>query len=122
MNIDETIGANVHQQMWRARVSQVQLAGALGVDQAAVSRRLRGKTPWKASEIMAAAALLGVDITDLYPRTPQTEPSTAAAAGDDTRRYLPSGFRAGTRLATIFGSAVDLNTRIYALRPQPEAA
>lgn len=78
MNIDETIGARVHQQMWRARISQVQLAGALGLDQAAVSRRLRGRTPWRASEIMTAAALLGVDIMDLYPAPGTPTPSETA--------------------------------------------
>jgi transcriptional regulator with XRE-family HTH domain len=88
MNIDETIGANVHQQMWRARVSQTRLAGALGIDQAAVSRRLRGQTPWKASEVMAAAALLGVEIVDLYPPSPVTEPAAAAVSTrENTRQY-----------------------------------
>lgn len=90
MTIDETIGAQVHAAMWRARVSQVQLAGALGLDQAAVSRRLRGRTPWKASEVLSAAALLGVSITDLYPSAPELEPAPAKAVG---QRDIPGGMR-----------------------------
>jgi transcriptional regulator with XRE-family HTH domain len=122
MNIDETIGANVHQQMWRARVSQTQLAGVLGLDQAAVSRRLRGRTPWKASEVLAAAALLGVEVIDLYPQTPTEEVLAAEATKREvTRGYghaaLPHSIR-----ADLAAAAVDLSRQLGALHPELAAA
>ena len=64
---DVLIGEAVHAAMWRARVTQTQLASVLGLDQAAVSRRLRGRTSWKVSEIRLAAALLSVRVADLLP-------------------------------------------------------
>lgn len=64
---DVLIGEAVHAAMWRARVTQTELARVLGLDQAAVSRRLRGRTAWKASEVRRAAALLGVRMADLLP-------------------------------------------------------
>lgn len=67
---DVLIGERIHTEMWRARVPQTQLAQALGLDQAAVSRRLRGRTAWKASEVRRAAALLGVTVASLLPPDP----------------------------------------------------
>lgn len=87
---DVLIGEAVHAAMWRAKVSQTRLAAALGLDQAAVSRRLRGRTAWKASEVRVTAALLGVRVVDLLPVdvddvvTPL--PTTAHREGSDTRR------------------------------------
>lgn len=65
--LDAAIGERVRISMWRARITQKQLADALNVDQAAVSRRLRGRTPWKVTDISAAAALLGISVDDLLP-------------------------------------------------------
>lgn len=61
------IGERVHQHMWREGRTQRQLAGLLGVDQGAVSKRLHGKTDWTAPEVAVAAAWLGVTIADLVP-------------------------------------------------------
>lgn len=86
---DVLIGEAVHAAMWRAHVSQTVLARALGLDQAAVSRRLRGRTAWKASEVRMTAALLGVRVVDLLPAeddlTP-VAPATGRREGSDTRR------------------------------------
>ena len=65
--VNAEIGDRVHQQMWRARITQKQLSEALGIDQAAVSRRLRGRTEWKVSELLTVAGLLGIHPVELIP-------------------------------------------------------
>jgi len=66
-NLNALVGERVHQVMWRQRVTQTELAAALGVDQAAVNRRLRGKTSWKLHEVFKAAEVLGVEVGELFP-------------------------------------------------------
>lgn len=61
------IGERVHTHMWRSGRTQKQLSALLGVTQGAVSNRLRGKTMWSASEILAVAAWIDVPVTDLMP-------------------------------------------------------
>lgn len=63
----QSISANVRAEMARAGVKQTELALALNMPQAAISRRLTDETPWRASEIQAIAALLHVPITALLP-------------------------------------------------------
>lgn len=58
-------GANVRGEMARKGVTQVDLASALGVSQAAVSARLRGVTPFDINELATIAALLGVTVERL---------------------------------------------------------
>jgi transcriptional regulator with XRE-family HTH domain len=72
--IDAEIGARVNDGMFRARLTQKQLGDALQLDQAAVSRRLRGATSWKASELVKLAELFGGSVADLIP-----EPAALAA-------------------------------------------
>lgn len=50
-SLDATIGANVHTLMWRAQHTQTAIAHELGMSQAALSLKLRGKRPWYADEI-----------------------------------------------------------------------
>lgn len=49
------------------RISQVALSGALGIDQASISRRVSGATQWRLSEVVEALAyfstLLGRPVT-----------------------------------------------------------
>jgi transcriptional regulator with XRE-family HTH domain len=66
-DIDTAIGERVHQALWRGRVSQAQAATTLGIDQAAISRRLRGRIAWKASELYDLAELLDIPVTALMP-------------------------------------------------------
>ena len=46
--------------MSSAGVTQQQLASALGVTQAAVSRKVNGRSAWRVNELRVAADLLGV--------------------------------------------------------------
>lgn len=93
--IDSQIGDRVHHEMWRLRITQKQVSDALGVDQAAVSRRLRGRTAWKVSEVFQVARLLGISPTDLLPaelaapapRQPVTRQDVLEELSWTTRRY-----------------------------------
>ena len=69
ITIDEQIGYRVRQALWRSRRTQTELARELGIDQASISRRLRGTVAWRVSDVMAAANLCGVDYLDLLPQT-----------------------------------------------------
>lgn len=80
--VDELIGARVHAAMWRARVTQKQLAAALDVDQGSVSRRLRGRTAWKVSDVVAAAQLCGVDMSELMPTHDELGSAGAVTRGN----------------------------------------
>lgn len=67
MENEQEIGANVRAEMSRHGVTQAAVAERLGLPQSAVSKRLRGMTPWSASELAKVAELLGVPVGKLYP-------------------------------------------------------
>lgn len=77
-NLNAQVGERVHQVMWRRRVTQTEMAAALGIDQAAVNRRLRGKTAWKLTEIVEVARLLDVRVGELIPDAPFTRDAAGA--------------------------------------------
>lgn len=58
-------GANVRAEMARKGLSQTALAELLGISQTAVSKRLRGDTPWDINELIRAADTLGVPLETL---------------------------------------------------------
>ena len=74
---DAVIGERVHAAMWRARMTQTAVAKSLGVDQAAVNRRLRGSTPWKVTELLLLADLLDVSLAELLPEGAMRDRGTA---------------------------------------------
>ena len=78
--LDVEIGERVHQALWRQRVQQAELAEALGLDQAAVSRRLRGRTAWRVSDLLTAARVLGIPVEQLLPSDPATAAKTEGGA------------------------------------------
>jgi len=55
--------------MARRKVPQRQLAEALGLSQAGVSKRLNGLTPWDVNEITVVAESLGVPVGVLLRTT-----------------------------------------------------
>lgn len=63
------VGANVRAEMARRRIPQRQLAEALGLSQAGVSKRLNGLTPWDVNEITVVAESLGVPVSALIGDT-----------------------------------------------------
>jgi len=59
------VAGEVRAAMARRGVSQTALAAALGMSQAAVSRRLRGAIPLDVKELAAIAEILGVPMSVL---------------------------------------------------------
>ena len=66
-NVNVLVGELVHQHMWRGKITQTQVAKALGVGQPAVARKLRGERPFTIDELLAVADYLDRPITDLLP-------------------------------------------------------
>ena len=60
-----TTGANVRAEMARRGVSQTALAQTVGLSQTAISKRLRGATPFDVNELIAVAAALDVPLSAL---------------------------------------------------------
>ena len=83
------VGERVHALMWSGRRTQKQLAAILGIDQSAVSARLRGKTEWSVVDLIVTAEWLGVPPADLLP-------NVEVSPGDDD----PGAVGAPTRART----------------------
>jgi len=73
----KTPSANIRAEMARAGVTQTQLAVALGLPQAAISRRLCDETPWRVSEVQSVAEALGVPLSALLADTSDVMNSVA---------------------------------------------
>lgn len=63
----EAIGCGVRAEMARKRLTQRQLAAALGMSQPQVTKRLAGTIEFRPSELEKTAELLGIPITRLLP-------------------------------------------------------
>ena len=61
----DPVTANVRAEMARHEKTQTDVAAILGMSQNGVSRRLRGQTAWRLSELRALAAALDVPLTAL---------------------------------------------------------
>lgn len=61
-DIDE-INAMIRAELARRRMTQAQLAAALGLSQPSISMRLNGSLDWKHSEMQAVARIFGMRLT-----------------------------------------------------------
>jgi transcriptional regulator with XRE-family HTH domain len=68
------VGAAVGAALKQSAVSQRQLADKLGISQQGISQRLLGRVEFKITELIAAAALLEVSLTDLLPSPVLAQP------------------------------------------------
>jgi transcriptional regulator with XRE-family HTH domain len=94
----QQVAAEVRAYVARAQLSQHQLAEILGIPQSSVSRRLRGKTPFRVDELEKLAGVLGVHpAVFLGVNTPQPPPPT-------TGRYR---HKSGTGRNSLATSLVD---------------
>lgn len=91
-SVDVTIGENVHRLMWRAHESQNKVAAAFGMTQGALSLKIRGKRPWFAAEIDAAARHYKVTRDALFDPGFSPNPSTP------DYKSLGSGHRAAVHI------------------------
>ncbi|QOQ39894.1 helix-turn-helix transcriptional regulator [Trueperella pecoris] len=63
---DTLIGEQVRFWLFRRGLNQADLAAGLGLSIPTTSRKLAGKTAWSVTDLARAAAILNVDITDLF--------------------------------------------------------
>lgn len=76
------VAASVRAELRAADLTQERIGEVLGIDQAAVSRRYRGITLWRADELVLLSDTFGIPLDRLYrsERTPPTEQSAARAS------------------------------------------
>ena len=67
MSIDTYVGHQVHERMWRARITQRAMAARLGIDESTLGRKIRGSRKWTLDEVVEAATILSVHPGDLLP-------------------------------------------------------
>jgi transcriptional regulator with XRE-family HTH domain len=66
MDKPSRLADTIRAEMARRRIAQTLVGDRLGLSQAAVSRRLRGETPFDANELIEIAALLEVPVGSLF--------------------------------------------------------
>lgn len=73
----QAVPGNVRAEMARRRVTQAQLAEALGKTQQAVSARLNGRVAFDVNELHTVAEVLDIDVTDLLTAGARTQRSAS---------------------------------------------
>jgi transcriptional regulator with XRE-family HTH domain len=95
-----TIAAEVRAELARQQITQRELADRIGMFQQALQVRLAGRRPFRAEELAAIAAALGVPVTQflLTAEPVKDSPATAGAGGRGKAALVPAGDgRQGTR-------------------------
>ena len=67
MTEDQVVGERVRTWLFRRHVMQRELAAHIGVTPGVMSKKIAGKITWSVTDIVCAAAFLGVGIGDLLP-------------------------------------------------------
>ena len=62
---DADVGRTVHMLMWDRQVKQTDLAARLGIQQSALSKKLRGHRPWSVDEMLIVARELKTTVAYL---------------------------------------------------------
>ena len=83
-DLNAYIGRAVHAQLWERRITQRALADALGLNESAVSRLLRGGRRWEVSDVLIAAEVLGVGVADLLPEGKRQHLVSVTSGGPDS--------------------------------------
>ncbi|MPY30594.1 helix-turn-helix transcriptional regulator [Streptomyces adustus] len=96
MSLDERVRSAVAALLHAAGESQTELAAALGVSQAQVSRRQSGTAAWSLADCDAVAAYYGIDALDLL-----AGPTRAAESLPAERRRIPGRHASGARSAAL---------------------
>lgn len=79
-DVNAQVGRRIHARMEAAGMTQGRLAAALGLTQAAVSRKLSGERPWFAAELVDVAAALKVSVGELFGELPAPAPLSVVPA------------------------------------------
>lgn len=61
-----SVAASVRAELRAAELSQEKIGKALGITQEAVSRRFRGRTQWRADELVVISRAFGIPLERLY--------------------------------------------------------
>lgn len=59
---DAEVGRRVHMLMWDRQITQSALAPQLGIEQSALSKKLRGHRGWSVAELIVTASALGTTV------------------------------------------------------------
>lgn len=65
--IDAEISQRINAAMFRQRVTARKMAAAVGIHPSSWTHRMQGSRPWRAEEVVRAAAALGVPAATLLP-------------------------------------------------------
>jgi transcriptional regulator with XRE-family HTH domain len=84
------ISGNVKTWMAQREVTQVQLARAMELSQAAISYRLKGRTPWDAVDMDKLRRIFGVSAAELVSVLPRLDSNQQPAASAEDE--LSPGF------------------------------
>lgn len=74
----DPMAPHVRRVLEEAGLTQVRIAAALGVEQTAISKRYRGSTSWRASELHTISTTFGIPLSRLYGTESEPEPDRAA--------------------------------------------
>ncbi|MFE2587146.1 helix-turn-helix domain-containing protein [Streptomyces sp. NPDC059378] len=96
MSLDERVRSAVAALLHATGESQTELAAALGVSQAQVSRRQSGTAAWSLADCDVVAAHYGIDTLDLL-----AGPTRAAESLPAERRRIPGRPAGGVRPAAV---------------------
>ncbi|MBQ0850884.1 helix-turn-helix domain-containing protein [Streptomyces sp. NPDC057621] len=99
MSLEERMRSAVAALLHAAGESQTELAAALGVSQAQVSRRQSGAAAWSLADCEAVAAHYGITAYDLL-----AGPTRAVEALPPGRRRMPGRPASGVRPAAVDGT------------------
>lgn len=90
MSLDERVRSAVAALLHVAGESQADLAAAVGVSQAQVSRRQSGTAAWSLSDCEAVAAHYGIDVLELLAGPTRAAESLLEARPRTPGRHVPS--------------------------------
>ena len=72
-----SVAASVRAELRAADLTQERIGEALGLDQTSVSRRMKGKIPWRADELAQLSRVFGIPVERFYAPRPVYQAATA---------------------------------------------
>lgn len=118
-SLARTISRNVAALMDERRVSQAQLAAAIGLQQSSVGKRLRGDTNWTANDIEAVSIAFDVSVAQLIEPARKAPARPLRSVGRVARRtgrvnavrQAPAGEAAGSEFGCTTGPTATRASR-----------
>lgn len=105
LTVDARVGEEIRFWMYRRGVKQPEIAQALGLSVASVSKKMAGKVSWSVTDLAKAAALLNVSIDELIPA------DAIEIARAMSTKSAPCGARTHDQRARIFSNFNVVNNR-----------